>query len=215
MPQRLQELRVTLRDASNFVTAEAAEIAGEAQLADLAPDMVEAFERFLDDPVKKDKLCRAKIALVEALNKLEFTDERFYLHGIRYVQLEPVWGGSEDTAVPVRIACAFGLVRLRYRDVLTLLVDMLVDQDKAAQMGAVQALAYSGTEAASLLLRLKVRVGDRDDEVIAECFGGILALTPEPGVAFVAEYLTSADEAIQQGSCLPLAALDSQKRWRS
>jgi HEAT repeat protein len=205
-PQRLLELRRSLRDPSNFVVAEAAEIAGEGLLTDLAPDLAEAFNRFLDNPVKKDKLCRAKIALVEALNKLEFADETFYLGGIRYVQLEPAWGGPNDTAVPVRVACAFGLVRLRHRGVLALLVDMLTDPEKAARVGAVQALTYSGTEAAGLLLRLKARLGDAEPEVLSECFGGILELVPEQGVSFVAEFLTAADEAVREAALLALGS---------
>ncbi len=205
-PQALQALRTGLRDASNIVAAEAAEIAGLAHLTDLAPDLVAAFERFLDQPEKRDKQCRAKIAIVEALNKMEYGDEGFFLRGVRYTQPEPVWGGSQDSAVPVRVGCAFGLVRLRYRGVLPLLVDMLVDREKAARVGAAQALAYSGTEAAGLLLRLKARGGDRDPAVISECFGGILELGPEQGVAFVAEFLTSEDEAIQEGALLALGS---------
>jgi HEAT repeat protein len=197
-------LRKALHDASNLVAAEAAELAGEAHLTELAPDLAEAYERFLDHPEKKDKLCRAKIAVVEALNKLEFTDEGFYLRGARYAQREPIWGGSRDTAVPVRVACALGLVRLRHRGVLPLLVDMLADPDKAARAGAARALAYSGTEAAGLLLRLKARLGDPEPEVLAECFGGLLELGPEEGVSFVADFLAAADEAVRQAALLAL-----------
>jgi HEAT repeat protein len=205
-PQLLQELRSALRDSSNHVAAEAAEVAGEARLTDLAPNLVETFERFLDNPAKKDKLCRAKIAIAQALNKMEFTDEGFYLRAARYVQLEPAWGGSHDTAVPVRVACAFGLVRIRYRHFLHVLVDLLTDPDKAARVGAVQALAYSGAEAAGLLLRLKVRLGDPEPDVISECFGGVLELLPVQGISFVAEFLTSADEAIQEAALLALGS---------
>ena len=89
-PPLLEELRGALRDASNLVAANAAELVGESHGTDLAVDLVEAFERFLENPDKKDKLCRAKIAVVAALNKLEFTDESFYARGIHYVQQEPV-----------------------------------------------------------------------------------------------------------------------------
>src|SRR5262249_54059962 len=64
-PQLLEELRRFLRDASNFVVADAAELAGEARLTELAPDLAAAYGRFLDNPVKKDKLCRAKITIVD------------------------------------------------------------------------------------------------------------------------------------------------------
>jgi HEAT repeat protein len=205
-PQLARALRDALRDPSNLVVAEAAEIAGEAHLTDLAPDLVEAFERFLDNAVKNDKLCRAKIAVVEALNKLEFADESFFVRGSRYIQPEPVWGGERDTAVPVRVACAFGLVRLRHREVLPLLVDMLAESDKAARVGAVQALTYAGTEVASLLLRLKVRLGDADPEVVSECFSGILELVPEQGVGFVAEFLSPGDRAVQEAALLALGS---------
>ncbi len=205
-PLLLEELRRALRDPSNLVVAEAAEIAGKARLADLAPDLVAAFERFLDNPVKKDKLCRAKTALVDALNQIDFTDEAFYLRGLRYVQPEPVWGGTQDAAVPIRVACAFGLVRNRARGVLPLLVDLLVDPEKGARAGAAQALAYSGTEAAALVLRLKARLGDADPEVISECFTGLLQLVPEQAVSFVAEFLADDDAAIQEAAVLALGS---------
>jgi HEAT repeat protein len=188
------------------VAAEAAEIAGEGRLTELIGNLVETFDRFLDNPEKKDKLCRAKIAVVEALNKMEFTDEAFYLRGVRYVQLEPVWGGSRDTAVPVRVACALALVRVRYHAVFPILIDMLADPDKAARTGAAQALASAGTEAAGLLLRLKARLGDPEPEVMSECFGGILELIPEDGVAFVAEFLDSPGIPIKEAALLTLGS---------
>src|SRR5438128_2308449 len=100
-PQLQQELKSILGDSSNLVVAEAAEVVGARLLVDLIPKLVEAFDRFLENPEKTDKLCRAKIAIAEALNKLEYADEHFFLRGVHYVQLEPAWGGSRDTAAPV------------------------------------------------------------------------------------------------------------------
>lgn len=205
-PERVRELRAFLGDVSNLVVADAAALTAEDRLTELVPDLAAAYERFLDNPVKKDKLCRAKIALVEALNQLEYTEEDFYLRDVRYVQKEPAWGEPVDTAAPLRVACAYGLVRNRYRGVLTLLVDLLTDEEKGVRAGAVRALVYSGTEAAGLLLRLKARLGDSDPEVIAECLEGIVELNPEQGVAFVAEFLTSPAEAIQEAAVLALGS---------
>jgi hypothetical protein len=65
------DLLKSLGDRSNFVVAAAAEIAGENALVELAKDLEAAFPRFLVNPIKDDKLCRAKIAIVRALDKME------------------------------------------------------------------------------------------------------------------------------------------------
>jgi hypothetical protein len=88
--------------------------------------------------------------------------------------------------------------------VLAVLVDMLAASDKAERVGAVQGLAYSGSESACLLLRLKCRLGDKDSEVISECLGGILELHPVEGIPFVAEFLEGQTEAIQEAALLAL-----------
>jgi HEAT repeat protein len=203
-PEVLQELRGALGDPSNLVVAEAAAMAGEARLVDLAPALMAAFDRFLVNPVKTDKLCRAKIAIAEALNQMEFAEEDFFWLGARHVQFEPVWGGERDTAAPLRVSCAFSLVRLHARGALPLLVDLLGDPEKDARMGAAQALAYSETEAAGLLLRLKARLGDPEPEVVSECFTGLLKLAAEEAVPFVAEFLEAAGPAIQESALLAL-----------
>lgn len=202
--QRLADLRIALRDASHLVVAEAAELAGEALLVDLMGDLIAAYERFLIEPQKKDKLCKAKIAIIEALNKLEYAEDEFFLRGIRYVQKEPAWGEPVDTAVPVRVASAFGLVRTRHRGALGLLVDLLVDPEHKARVGAVQALVHSGSEAAALLLRLKARLGDAEPEVISECFTGLVELQAAAAIEFLAEFLASPSEAVQEAALLAL-----------
>src|ERR1700716_1926629 len=72
-PPVLQALRKGLADSSGLVVAEAAEVAGD--FAGLAADLVAAFDRLLDRPPKSDPRCRAKIAILEALNKMEFAGE--------------------------------------------------------------------------------------------------------------------------------------------
>jgi HEAT repeat protein len=221
-PQLVHELRTALGDTSNMVVAEAAAIAGEFRQAELTGDLVATFDRLLDEPLKTDKLCRAKIAIVEALNQMEFDDDDFFWRGARYVQAEPVWGGSQDTAVPVRVACAFALVRIRAHGTLPYLVDLLCDPEKGARAGAAQALAYSETDAALFLLRLKARVGDRDAEVISECFNGVLKLAPDDGMTFVVEFLNARDLAVQEAAVLALGesrrpqAFEALKKfWRT
>src|SRR6266849_228348 len=84
--QLLQELRTALADTSNFVVAEAAELAAKAHLVDLAPALIAAFDRFLENPLKRDKLCKAKTAIAEALNQLDYPEEEVFWRGARYIQ---------------------------------------------------------------------------------------------------------------------------------
>jgi HEAT repeat protein len=199
----VSELQQLLADPSNLVAAEAAIIAADAKLTDMIPDLLAAFDRFMVDLEETDKLCRAKIAIVEALNKLDYDRPEVYLRGIHHVQLEGAWGEPQDTAAPLRGSSAFGLVRINYRDVLSLLIDLLADKEKVARVAAVQAIEATGSVAAAPLLRFKALVGDKEPEVISECLTALLRLEPET-LPFVSRFLHEADEAIQEGAALAL-----------
>jgi HEAT repeat protein len=203
-PAVIAELRKALDDASNLVAAEAAEIAGALHIADLNADLVAAFERFMIEPDESDKHCRAKTAIVEALNKLEYDREDVFLQGIRHVQNEG-WGGHEDAAAQLRGSCAFGLVRINYGDALIFVADLLADPTKTARAAAAQALGASGARAAIPLLRFKARTGDADPSVVADCLTALMNLAPKESLAFVAEFLHAGNEALQEGAALALA----------
>jgi hypothetical protein len=198
------ELRQALADKSNLVVAAAAEIVGECLLADLAPELVAAFHRFLVEPVDTDKLCRAKIAILETLNKIDYHKEDVFQIGLRHVQREPRWGGDEDTAAPLRGTAAFGLVRIHPPDVVLLLVDLLADPEKVARSAAAQALGASGAPTAIPLLRFKARIGDPESEVTAECLAALITADPRESLSFVAQFLDGPDETIAEGAALAL-----------
>ena len=216
-PTLLAELRDGLADKSNLVVAAAAELAGERGLRDLIPDLVTAFHRFLVDPVEIDKLCRAKIEITEALNRIEADEEDVYRAGLRHVQPEPAWGRSEDTAAPLRAAAAFALVRVNPRDLIVLLADLLADPEKVARAAAAKALGASGHLAAIPLLRFKARTGDVEPEVVVECLSALMSAAPDESLAFVGGFLNSPTDEIAEGAALALgesrrpAALDLHK----
>ena len=101
-PGAAETLHRALADRSNLVVARAAEIVAEWELADAAPDLIAAFDHFLIDPVRRDPTCAAKLALAEALLRLDAGDAEHFRRGLRHVQPEPVWGGTQDTAAPLR-----------------------------------------------------------------------------------------------------------------
>ena len=70
-PELTVELKTAIDDRSNLIVAAAAAIAGDQGFVELAPTLASALDRFLVDPLKADKLCRAKLAVIQALDKLE------------------------------------------------------------------------------------------------------------------------------------------------
>ena len=156
------------------IAAKAARLAEDALLYELVPKMLDAYSRFLDKPLKTDPSCYAKKAIARALVALDCNDTEFYRRGLQYRQLEPVWGGTADTAVDVRTSCAMGLVASGYSRALVELTALLHDTDAAARVGAVRAIACGNPREAELLLRSKVLGGDAEPQVLGECFSGLL-----------------------------------------
>jgi HEAT repeat protein len=203
-PQVTGDLRAALGDKSNLIVAAAAAIVGDQNHIDLSADLEAAFDRCLVDPLKNDKLCRAKIAIVQALDKLEHERTDIFLRAASHVQLEPVWGGSADTAAPLRAAAILALARINYHSLLPLLVDSLTDSEKEVRIAAAQALGHHGSEPASLLLRLKARMGDNEPDVISECLSGLLTCSPKENLPFVSQFLDSVDPSIREAAILAL-----------
>jgi HEAT repeat protein len=215
------ELRGFIGDRSNLVVAAAAAIVGERLLSELATDLETALDRFLIDPLKNDKLCRAKIAIVEALDKIEHQRRDVFEKAVAHVQFEPSFGPPVDTAAPLRGAAIFALSRIGGSDYHSLLVDTLADTEKVVRVATAQALAYVGTEAAGLLLRLKARVGDEEPEVLSECLAGLMTMGPEANLEFVSGFLDPMDQArceaaaLALGKCRLPGALDALTScWR-
>jgi hypothetical protein len=184
-----QVLRQILKGKPAIAVANSAKLIGDQELRDLVPDLVAAFPRFVADGVKQDPGCFAKFRIAEALYKLEIPSEDIFLTGIRYVQLEPVWGGSEDTACSLRNVCALGLVNSSYGDVMLELADLLADREASVRSGAIRAIACSGQLAALPLLRYKAQVGDAELAVMSDCFATLLALDPDRSLPLVQKHL--------------------------
>jgi HEAT repeat protein len=217
--QTLAELRAVRQDPSaapatldaalgskhSTIVAAAAEIVADAEMEGLEPALCSAFERFLDSPVKRDPGCRAKTAAVRALYRTGAAATAVFLRGARHVQLEPVWGGSVDTAIELRGTSALGLVRSGYGDAMCELADLLADPEPMVRSAAAQAVAYSERGDVGVpLLRLKALAGDADPRVTSACLTGLLALAPERSLPFVAEFLQRPAAEVREAAMLAL-----------
>ncbi len=193
---RTEPLRKALAHRNNFIVAKAADLVREFRMTPLIPDMLTAFDRFFNNPVKTDPQCWAKNALSRALFALEHQEAEVYLRGMRHIQNEPVWGGQSDTAGTLRATCALALVQCRSlsdADLLTHLIELAGDKDKAVRTEAMRAVEQVGSPPASLLLRLRAILGADEPEVLGACYSGILRLEGAKAIPWIARFLATAD----------------------
>ncbi len=186
-------LAKALTGANNILAAEAAKIVGRLGMEELIPELRKAFHRFLDDPVKRDKGCLAKEAIIEALDVLEYDEEAVFLQGVKYFQIEPAYLRPVDTAAILRGKCAFALVRIGCPQVVFELVELLVDPEPQARIAAVRALVGITSDIGEPLMRLKAIQGDEDQQVVAECLFALMQVNPENSMDFVERFLGADD----------------------
>jgi hypothetical protein len=205
-PEFRDELVKALESKVNLLAAKAAALAGEFGRRDLAPQLAAAFGRFISDAARSDKGCRALKAIATALFDLGAPAEagEVFLAGVRHVQKEGGFGPPEDVASELRGICALGLVKIGYPDVMVELADLLTDAEPAARAGAARALGFAGQDAGALLLRFKLKMGDPDLDVMAECMSALVRLWPRKAVAFVGCFLESPLPGIPAGAALAL-----------
>lgn len=197
-------IRVSLAHRSNHVVARAARLVREAGLVALAPELIAAFPRFLDDPIRRDPGCVAKNEIVHALLAFEHPAPDVYVAGVEHVQREPAFGPPIDTATELRALSAMALVVMDHPAALTACVRLLVDREPAARAGGLRALVASARPDVALVLQLVALRGDDDPGVLAEAFAGLLALTAGDAVAFVVERLAAPDRDVARAAALAL-----------
>jgi HEAT repeat protein len=199
--EAVDRLRSTLGGNQCTLAAFAAQIAGHRRIADLAPDLVRAFDRFT---AGTDKGCQAKIAIAEALNRLDDRSDEVYLRGIRHVQMEPAFGGQIDVAADLRAACAVALANMQHPQAACELTSLLVDKEINPRRAAIKSLAHLGTESSELVIRLKALVGDPEPDVMGTCFTALMTSSPRTSVPFVGRFLDSPDSSVAEQAALAL-----------
>ena len=86
---------------------------------------------------------------------MDYSESDPYVRGSTHVQMEPVWGGQEDAAGPLRANCILALPQcsdLRRSDVFRHLVDSLTDALDPVRLEAVRTIEQMNGDEASVLL---------------------------------------------------------------
>jgi HEAT repeat protein len=198
-------LQRALRGRVGIVVAAAARVVADASLLELSELLAPAFERLLTDPLKRDPQCRGKLALVQALAQLEIDARAVYEAGVEHHQYEPIWGGSQDSAGPLRGACAQGLAGLTDPAVLIPIAELLADPECDARVGAVHAVVRYGDVVAGVpLLRLMLRAGESDPAAVGACVEALLRLDPERSLSLVQGMVDTPPEELADAVALAL-----------
>ena len=213
---RIEPLRKALAQRNNFLVGKAADLVREFRMAQLVPEMLNAFDRFFENAEKTDPQCWAKNSLSRAFAAFEYQDVEVFLRGMRHIQTEPVWGGRSDTAGTLRATCALALVQCRSlteKDLLEHLVDLFADKDKAARTEVVRAVEQLNSPSASLLLRLRAVLGKDEPEVLGACYGGVLRIEGLRAIPWVQRFLAAGDDSAAEAA-LAIAGTHSVEGFR-
>ena len=200
---RVEPLRKALGAKNNFIAAKAADLVREFALVDLIPELLTAFDRFLENAEKNDPQCWAKNAISRTLAALEYQEAEVFLRGMKHIQMEPVWGGRSDTAGTLRATCALALVQcrsVREPELLTHLVDLWADKEKTVRVEVARAIEQVGSNSAALLLRLRAAVGGDEPELLGACYAGILRIEGVRTIAWVRKFLTAGDDSAAEAA---------------
>ena len=207
---QLDIIRRAFASRSSYLVARAARLVGEQRLAGFEASLVAAYGRGFDNVAKNDPGCHVKTAAAEALDFLDHGDVAPFLRGLDYVQHE---GGSppNDAAIGLRSRCALAIVRLREPRALILLADRLADPESHVRQVAAEALAYHGDEKGAALLRLKLRLGDTEPDVVTDVLKAYLQLDFEDGLKIAADLLAGKRTTDRHGAVLALGECRNER----
>jgi hypothetical protein len=201
--QTIAALRTALGDRSNVVVAKGAKIATDLGIKALVPDLLSAFARLFENPRQSDPQCWGKNGIAQALKDLGHSGSQEFLRGLEHVQMEPVWGGEQDTATVLRGICALALVQcadITRHDAMRNLVNTLADAIGTVRMDVVRALEQMDGEEAALLLRLKALLGDEEPAVIGQALESLLRLEHAAAAPFVAKFLHAGGDVAEEAA---------------
>jgi len=229
------EVRALLSHRSNFVIGKAIKLAQERNITSAAPEVTKVFAYFMEDCVKRDPGCSAKLAIVNYLVSIAEAAWDVYLAGVQHVQKEPAWGPPIDTATTLRAMCGRGLVALGHHDAFRWAAALLADPEPMTRVLAVETLAGAPDERSELLLRAKIgprpdprpaearEYDGRDPErrVEMDAFDALMKIAPEVSFDFVSGFLNDGDLDRLRAAALALgqsrtseAFVALQVRWQ-
>jgi HEAT repeat protein len=209
-PGRGETLERALRSKNAHLVARAAPLLRVEERERFTASMLAAYEHLFGgagprgaDAAQLDPACLGKSALAEALDRLEHPLEGPFRRGVVHVQKEGPYPPS-DSATGLRARCGFALVRLRVGDALEVLADLMTDPEPSVRAAGAEAVAYHGDERGTALLRMQLRHGDPEPDVLSAVVLAYLRLEPVAGLAWATGMLTGETRDAREAAAIAL-----------
>ncbi len=186
-------IKKSLQHKSNLVVAKAVGLVAQHQIIDLASDVELAFAPLMEDCVKRDSQCHAKVAIVDCLSELKIAARQIYRDAMKHVQMEPVWGDHVDTACELRGKAAVALAFFGDENIVYDLVELLCDVQPNVRSQVVRALGIVGGLSCEHVLRFLLLQGEDDPETVGEACAALLSIDPERSLVFIKEHVLEGD----------------------
>ncbi len=185
-PRRSALLRKGMAHKQGMVVHAAVKVVRRRALTSFVPEFESLFASLLDKP-ELDRGCTIKMLILETLKEWESIPPSLLRAATRHRQLEPVYGGSVDTAAPMRAWAVNRLSEAGDPHLLPILCEMLyetpgspkVQDEPSPRIAAARVLGQYRLDSAALLLRAKMLGGDAAreanvaDDVIGEVVGAL------------------------------------------
>lgn len=203
-PESVARLDAALASKKGLVVERAAKLIKDRALSGYAERLRDAWQHLLDAGATADPGCRGKVAVLEALDVLEWMDTEPFLAASRFVQEEKAWGPPVDTAAGVRSRGILALARQGWSDLPLLAGERFSDAQPPVRAAVADALAGFGERSTAGLLLQKLDVGDDDPLVTLACMSALLSLAPDWGLERLAPLLSGDDAETREVAALAL-----------
>lgn len=184
-------VRRGLAHRSTSVVAASAACAARYAMLDMVALLAEVFAKHRAGGSRTDKGCIAKRAVLRSLDRLAFDNSAWFIEASGTVQMEPVFGGTADTAADLRSEACRAMSRFAWYAVAHRLIEMTGDSVAGVRCVALNTIAaFSGREPASILLT-KCVAGDSSAEVTGVCLRGLMEIDQPEGLRVASGMLSA------------------------
>jgi len=218
--QALETLILCAKKGHSMASARAVQAIANVNHPEVVPSLIALYDWLEADPVKRDRSCDIRIAIVEVLGEIGSLHTIDTLRkAVRTVQIVKLGPTPEDIAIALRGTAALSLAKVDSNALYELAL-LLFDEDPAVstseinrpfvkapvRKAAAQAIGILGDQGGIPILAVKLKFPNGEvPDVLAECMESLIAMRPPYVMEVAKPYLGGDDEYLSAITALALA----------